>query len=58
MPSWKKVITSGSDACLNSISVDSTTVVTNLNADKVDGCDASAFYLATNPEDLHHAPER
>jgi len=49
MPSWKKVITSGSDACLNSISVDSTTVVNNLNADKVDGCDASAFYLATNP---------
>ena len=49
MPSWKKVITSGSDACLNSISVDSTTVVTNLNADKVDGCDASAFYSATNP---------
>ena len=50
MPSWKKVITSGSDACLNSLSVDSTTVVTNLNADKVDGCDASAFYLATNPD--------
>lgn len=31
------------------LSVDSSTVVTNLNADLLDGNHASAFYLATNP---------